>query len=272
MSNLKLGINEIDNNGYHSDTTYLSSSDLKLLLTDIQAFHKKKILGEREEQVEKPAFSEGSYVHALILEPEVIPDEFAFYPGWRKQGKEWESFRDDKANAGKIILSKPQKVRCEQYFEAYKDHPVAHKFVQGGFPEHTICVNLHGVPLKIRTDYINAEDGYIADVKTSGYSVEQDMFKETIKKFSYDLSAALYCEVAKEFYKKNFDFNFIAISKSDKTCEVFKASEETMEKGRVLMMRALRIYKNCMKTGDWSSNVIEKPSYDADSEYEILEV
>lgn len=270
MGKLQLGVNQIGNNEYHADTEYLSSSDLKLLLSDLPAFHKKKILGEAEPQEEKAVFSEGSYVHSLILEPEKIDEEFAFFPGWRKQGLEFTDFK--KLNSDKIILSKPQKVRCQQYFEAYKRNPVANKFINGGFPEHTICVNRNGVPLKIRTDYINPDKGYIADVKTSGYPVDSDMFKETIKNFSYELSAALYCEVASQHYGRDFDFYFIAISKCDQHCEVFKASKDTLERGRVMMLRALKIYKNCLKTGDWTSSDIKPSTFDLNMEYEIVEV
>lgn len=268
MSKLKDGINDVSNADYHADTTYLSSTNFKDLLKDLEKFHKEKILKKYEAREEKSAFSEGSLVHSMILEPHLTAKEFAFWDGWRKAGKEWTEFKEDPANEGKILISKPQLKRCEQYAEAYKDNECAVSLIQGGEPELTICQTIDDVPVKIRTDYINSEKGYIADVKTTAHGANLEEFKMTIDKYLYNLSAAVYCKAAEEFYGKPFDFYFIVISKRDKDCQVFKASEATMESGMYLMTQASRIYKNCLKTGDWSSTIKEEKERD----YEILEI
>lgn len=272
MNKLKLGVNKISNADYHADNTYLSSSNLKLLIKDREKFYKEKILGEREPQKENPAFDEGSLTHAMILEPEVINDEFAFFDGFRKIGKDYEIFKADEANLGKIIISKPQRMRCEKYFRSYTKNPVAGDLVEGGEPEHTVCVMLNDVPIKIRTDYINIDKGYIADVKTSGYPVDVDTFKHTIDTYDYQLSAALYCMAAEAFYGKPFDFYFIAIGKKDNSCEVYKTSDKTMNLGKHMVLKALKIYKECVKTGVWKNPGSEVLEVENRKDYEILEV
>lgn len=263
------GINEdISNQDYHADNRYLSSSNLKLVLKDREKFYNEIILGNRE-SISKPAFDEGSYAHTLILEPHLEEKEYAFFPGWTKRGNEWEAFKE--ANSTKIILSKPQKVRVQKLIKAYNKRPEAVELIGGGFSEHTVAGELMGVPIKVRADYINVDKGYVADVKTTGYSADVDTFKYTVQSFSYQLSAALYAEMFKKYYGKDFDFYFIVLSKKDSTCEVFKASEATMIEGRNMMTDALNIYKKCLDSGDWTNYNKHEVSVDS-SDYEILEV
>jgi len=262
------GINHITNADYHADKTRLSSSGLKKILDSPKLFHEEVIL-RKSEQKHIAAFDEGSYVHSLILEPEAIAKEYAFFDGMRKAGKDWEAFK--KMHENKIKLSKPQKMRCKSYHNAFKKNKAAVALVVDGFAEHTICEDLLDVPIKVRTDYINVEKGYIADVKTSGFPVDKDSFRQTINQYSYDLSAAMYCMAAEQYYKKPFDFYFICISKKELNCEVFKVSQDTMRKGRSEVTKALELYKHCLKTGEWKSLHQEQPmEYEGD--YEILEI
>ena len=245
------GVNpKISNAEYHADRERLSSSDFKLLLKDPQAFYKKKVLGQYE-PLEGSWLDEGSYTHALILEPEIVATDFAVFDGMRKQGKDWEAFASQ-VPKNKIILSKAQVLRCKGYFEAYKRNKLARELVeQGGVSEETVCADVHGIPSKVRTDWLNVEKGYIADVKTSGFSIDRDSFKLTIKDYSYELSAALYLRVIEEIYGKPFDFYFIAIGKKELECKVYKLSAETRKKGDFMLLEAAQKYKKCMKSGIW---------------------
>lgn len=265
---LKEGINNCTNEEYHGDKSYLSSSNLKLLLKDLPKFKKEFIDGIKERK-QVNAFDEGNYAHSLILEPEAIEAEYGFFPGFRKAGKDWETFKT--SNAGKILLSKPQKHRVEQWVEAYKKRPEAVNLIQGGYPEHSVAGKLAGVPIKVRADYINPELGYIADVKTTSYSPDVETFKYVVENLKYDLSAALYCKMFEQYYGKKFDFYFIVLGKKDVACEVYKASEETLRTGELQVMESLKIYKNCLETGDWTCQK-PKNTVELDGDYEILEV
>lgn len=268
---LKEGINTCTNEEYHGDKRYLSSSSYKLILKDLEDFEAQFIKGETK-QVSKNtqnAFDEGTYVHSLILEPDTIDDEFAFYPEWTKKGKLWEEFKAD--NEGKIILSKPQKIRTERWVAACKKRDSVLKIIEGGFPEHTIAGKFLGIPTKVRADYINIDKGYIVDVKTTSYSTDVDSFKHTVDSFSYDLSAALYCELFSKYYGKDFDFYFYVLGKRDDSCEVFKASEETLTRGLNMLHKAADLYKKCKKTGIWKKPE-GKAIINEDADYEILEV
>lgn len=270
MYKLKEGINHCTNEEYHGDKSYLSSSNLKLLLKDVAKFKDEVLDGNRKEikSSTQNVFDEGTYAHSLILEPETIEKEFAFWHGIRKAGNEFEAFKA--ANTGKIIMSKSQRHRVEKWVEAYGKRPEAVDLVSGGFPEYSLAGKLHDVDIKVRADYINIDKGYIADVKTTGYSPDVDSFSYVVKSLGYDLSAALYTKMFENYYKRKFDFYFIVLGKKDIACEVYKLSDDSRQAGDLAIMEALKKYKRCLKSGVWTEHVkddkIEKDNY------EILEV
>ena len=257
----------LSNDAYHSEQKHLSSSNLKMLLKDTNQFYKEKILGEREPL--KGAFlDEGNYTHSLILEPHLVPEEYIFFDGNRKAGKEWKAFEAEHKDSGKTILSNTQKIKVESWVESYKKRPEAVDLVEGADKEFSLFAEMLGVPLKVRADIINIEKGFIADVKTTASDPDVDTFKFTVEQYGYDLSAALYTDLFSRRYDKQFDFYFIVLGKRTHTCEVYKVSEATLGKGRKKVLDAVKIYKGCMESGKWDNEKEIKPITD----YEILEV
>ncbi len=254
------------NQDYHSNRTHLSSSNLKLLLKDPARFHQEWVLGQKPVEEENPNFTEGHFVHSLVLEPETI-SKYAVFPGMRKQGAVWEEFKAQ--NAGKVILSAPQVNRCEALHTAYASLPIAVQLCSGGLAEHTMLANIQGIAIKSRADYINIQDGYIVDVKTTAMPSDIELFRATIAQYSYELSAALYCEAAQQTYQKPFDFYWLVLSKADQKCEVYKASAATLATGVSMYSCALHIYKKCLTTGIWS---LDTKADKSTKEYEVLEV
>jgi hypothetical protein len=267
---LKYGINKCTNEEYHGDHNFFSSSTLKLLLKDPHAFYLEKILKEEKpERAVNNAFSEGSLVHSMILEPEMIPAEYAFFEGMRKAGADWKAFKEEHEGSGKVLMSQPQKKRCEYYVQSYEKNKAAVGLITGGEPEHTICVDYEGLNIKVRTDYINIDEGYIVDVKTSAFPVDVDNFKQTVEQWSYELSAALYCKVAEQYYGKPFEFYFVAIAKKEPDCQVYRLGEESRARGLQGIAEAIRVYRECLETGIWKSKV---KNFEHSDDYEILEV
>jgi hypothetical protein len=245
-----------------------------MLLKDPAKFYDEKVLGNRKPIATSTQniFAEGSLAHSMILEPHLVDEEFKIFPGFRKQGKEWEAFMDDPANAKYTILSRAQKARVSKWVEAYNKLPAAVNLIKDGFAEKTLFGDLKGVPVKVRADYINIEQGFVADVKTTAGPTDVDGFKDTVAGFSYDLSAALYTLMFEQHYGKPFDFYFIVLGKRDFSCEVYKLSEESMAKGREQVRIALGVYKKCIESGIWEAPKLgSKKDLNVDN-YKILEV
>lgn len=267
------GINDVTNSDYHADRKYLSSSVLKTIYKSLDQYYLEYKMGMKKEVSKETqgAYDYGTLCHSYILEPESVLADFNFYEGFRKAGKEFEDFKLT-AKPGLPIISNSQHVQVKELIKAYDSHPVAPSLISGGHPEYTICGTLHGVPIKVRTDYINIDKGYIADVKTTSYPSDKDSFTQTVDGLSYHLSAALYCAMAEQFYGKKFDFFFVVLSKRNKTCDVFRLSDEKMELGKRMVSEACSKYKKALASGIWTEAAFTEPEEKLQTDYVIEEI
>ena len=280
MSLLTEGINkEMSNADYHGDREYVSSSGLKLMFKQPREFYNQYVLGDFTNSPSGPSLDFGSYVHSLILEPHKTDEEFAIFPGFKRQGKEWESFQAE--NLSKTILSKTYKAKADEIMNVYKDkfvtidHPERGTeevpmctFFEGGKAEETFATEIDGIKVKVRTDYRKewGKFGSINDVKTAG---EEYLTIENIEKicvrWSYDVSTALYIDVVTKVTGKSHDFFFLFISTITGKMELVKASEQMIENGRRKYKEAIRRLKIARETGVYFKNEIpeiKSPEYD----------
>lgn len=253
---LKLGLNTVSSSVYHADREYLSSSVLKTILKDIQQYHTEYILGYMPEKKKSPALEEGSLTHTLILEPELLNDEFAFYSGDRKSGADFKSF--ESANEDKIVISRPQKYRCDNLVAAYNKSDIATSLMADTQKEVSLCVELSDVKIKVRADALSVEKGAVIDIKTTSAETGLEFFKLTLKDLQYDLSAALYLECFEQYYKKPFNFYFIVLSKRDFHCSVYKLSTKTRSTGSEKVAKALKKYKQAKESNIWLEEEVEQ--------------
>lgn len=252
---LKKGINkDISNEDYHLDRNYESSSSLKLFLKDSREFYKKYILGEKEDSKFKSAFDFGSYIHSLILEPEKTDDEFIIFEGLTRRGKAWTDFKE--ANQDRIIMTKSQEMTATGLVAAYTDNKETQGLIQDGCAEHTLCVNLEGMDIKVRVDYI--KDGMVIDLKTTSDPVDKFSAAKTIIRFDYDLSAALYVDAFKEYTGKDHDFIFVFLNKQNNEVSVLKASNDLIENGRRKYKSAIKGLLKARKTGIYYKEGIQE--------------
>lgn len=263
------GLNEVSNEYYHADKEFLSSSKLKLLLKDPAQFYKEHVLGQGV-ALEGAHLDEGSAIHTMLLEPHLFESEYALFQGWRKSGQAWDTFSHE--NADKCILSTPQHFRIQKAVEASKRRPEILEMLKGGFAEQTSCTELLGVPVKARCDYINVDKGYIVDIKTTRHPAGSELFKLTVQEYCYQLSAALYCQVFYEQYRKLFDFYFAVYSKADEQWDLYKASSGMLTEGHAMTNRALVTYKKCVQSGIWTIDALQKSALQLSKEYEIEEI
>ncbi len=240
------------NADYHADKTHLSSSGLKLLLQDPAQFYQEYVLGQRKFKV-SAAMDEGTLVHALILEPHTVAETFAVWTGIKRTGALYKSFQVQ--NPDKLIVTSAMMKRARALANACRKDPTANGLLINGHPEFSMVSKIDGVSVKSRADYIclapPAMRPYIVDVKTTSRETGPEMFAETIQQFAYDLSAALYAQIAENCFQQAFDFYWIVLSKADMGVTVVKASSEDMRIGHAKVRQALSIYKQCKETGIW---------------------
>lgn len=267
-------IRDLSNDAYHGEAAHLSSSNLKTLLKDPAAFYNEKILGNVKESTGSH-FAVGSYFHALILEPHNVKNDFAFYDGMIKRGKEWNSFKQEEEEGKKrTILSKPQRKNVEQWVDIYNECTPAVELLKGCESEISLFTSIDGVDIKVRADALNAEEGYLVDLKTTSHGTDFDSIKMTCNQYSYYLSAALYTRAFSEFFGKPFDFYFVFMGKTSLTCDVYRLSQDSYFDGDRDVVKALNLYKKCRETGRWESeeSVSGKRESTSSEDYEIKEV
>ena len=250
---MKLGLNEIDSESYHADREYVSSSGLKLLLKDPRTFYKKYVKEEKDNGPKADHLGFGSYVHTLVLEPHLVDVEYAIYDGV-KRGKKWEEFKAEHEN--KIIISPRQRQDAFYVVEEIKKNKFATELLQNGTPEQTLCVELEGVKVKVRADFINGAPS-IVDVKTANSALDLDSLDGIFSHWHYRLSAALYTDAFTQFTGKKHDFYYIFSSTKYASCRVVKASEKHLEIGRKQYKKALELLKTCKRTGIWYNDTVE---------------
>ena len=165
-------------------------------------------------------------MHSLILEPHKTDEEFAIFDGARRAGKVWEEFKVE--NMDKTILLRMQQRKAAQLMEKYHekqiliDHPERgteevkiSSFFENGAAEETFGAEIDGVKVKVRTDYRKEwkNFGSINDVKTTGEdSLSTENIEKICARWSYDISAALYCDVLEQATGKPHNFFFLFIS------------------------------------------------------------
>jgi hypothetical protein len=263
---LKLGINQnISNVDYHNDREYLSSSALKLALKDSEKYYSRYILNEKEVVGNQSALDFGTAAHLKILEPHLFHQEIAIFNGPIKRGKIFDEFK--LTHPDKLILSKSQNQLLTGLYEAYSNNGDAYELLRDCEFEYTMCGLINDTKIKVRADAINLNLGYIADVKTTGYSGDIETFTQTISDFGYDLSAALYCSVAESIYKTPFDFYYIVLSKIDSTCHVYKTSKKSMAIGKSQVDAAIEKIKRFKLTNNYSNAIIE-----TEQQFAVLEI
>ena len=271
---LTLGIHfDIPNKDYHADREYVSSSGLKLILKDPEAFYNQYVKGEAPEDENLTAFDFGSYVHALVLEPETIEDEFIFYSG-TKRGKAWEAFQEKHKDSNKIIITKSQNKVAQAMMAAYKEGSITigkqghntelpyEYFFSSGVAESSAATILDDVPVKARFDYhkSNGDISMIIDVKTTSQAhLDRETIQDICERYSYDLSAALYVDIAEKITGKPQEFYFFFMSKKPPyRVKLFKASKQMIARGREKYKKALAILRKARYTGIYYENGIEE--------------
>lgn len=252
----------LPNGVYHSNSSHYSSSVLKVALQDPLLFFEQYIKGVSKEVSDSTQsnFDFGSLLHTMLLEPEKLNDEFAFFTGARRAGREWDLFSFE--NRDKIIITSSQKYVADRMVAQFSAQEVVNdkgELVKGpqlftrGEPEESIFTEIDGLPIKVRPDYRVEKDLAILDLKTcAGCPNTVGEAKSLVYNMYYQLSAALYVDALKEVTGKDYSFYWVFLSKTDYKLNVYKASPDTLAQGRDLYKQAIESIKYWKASGNYT--------------------
>ena len=243
---LKDGLNICTNLEYHSDNEYISSSGLKLLLDNEDAFYRKYILKEKSEGTS--FFDFGTLVHAMILEPETVKHDFFFSNCKSRYGKTFEIHQNIAKEQGKIFILEKEREQAAQMVESFSKCVHSKAIMKEGVAEQTYCYTGKLFKSKVRSDFLGPD--FIMDVKTTSAPLTEDSLRSVIKKYKYHMSAALYLDVTNKFLDGALkNFYWIFLNKLTYEVQVVKMSEEMLFEGRELVTKAVKKYHRLKDEG-----------------------
>ena len=217
----------------------LSYSSLKWLLKSPKWFDYKR----RKPDPETQALRDGRLVHAQILEPQKY-DTFHFCDVSTKNTKKWKLAVEQYGKANTFTV-KEQRMN-NRVCSAFLQNDRAVSFLNGAETEVPAIETLNGIPVRAKADIYKAGQ-YVADVKTTNDGVQdvelkdgtlKNQFAFTVSKYDYDLQAYLYTQIynVPEFW-------WLVVDKTTTDVGVFKASQQTLESGRLKLDACLKLYE-----------------------------
>lgn len=202
-----------------------------------------------------PSLRWGSLVHTIILEPQLIGDEWAVMPEGLDKGKGAKAREEEflLANEGKEIVSHDEFTQLSAIAAAVQNDDEAAALLSGeGVNESSYFWqdSVTGIPMRCRPDRYR-DDGLLVDVKTTP-SVEHYAFRRSVWDFGYDRQSALYTDGIEAMTgRRPRGFAFIAIEGKDAPeifVQVFVMTEADIEIGRKRYRKALDLMDQYNKT------------------------
>lgn len=231
----------------------VSKSDLDRIHISPLHYQTYKAMGSSD----TPALRIGRAYHKLIGEPKTFLDEFAVAPHVdrrTKAGKEaWAEFAETVGD--KAILTAEDFAQIVEMQQAFMKHDIAPQMIANGLFEQSFFWDDEDfdVRCKCRPDCIT-QDGYLVDFKTAA-SAQVDDFTAHAYKYRYHVQAWYYMRGYRiHTEQKPKGFMFIVQEKTPPyAVAVYQADASFIELGRIDASKDLRVYSECVHTGNWWS-------------------
>lgn len=158
-------------------------------------------------------------------------------------------------NPGRIVLSPEVWDQLHAMANAVHSHPAAGALLTGcpGEAEKSVYWNdaTTGVLCRCRPDWWR-DDNVIVDLKTTE-DASPEGFAKSMANYRYDVQAAYYLDgVQAATRKRPKAFVFIAVEKKPPYgVGVYVLDSDSLELGRAQYQHDLRIYAECVRTGEW---------------------
>lgn len=239
---------------YHADKTSVSSSGLRALLDDGCPAQFK--YDRDHPQAPKREFDLGNAVHAAVLGEGADIVEIVGFTDYKKADA--RALRDDAYADGKVPLLSKEKAQVDAMAEAVRRHPDAGPLLAPGVgvAERSIFWTHKetGVRVRVRPDWLilRPDMAVIVDFKTTT-DANPTACSKAIASYAYHQQGALYIDGVYAAYDPQ-DVRFFFVFQSKKApylITVRELGDQDQEIGRARNERALRIYADCERTGEW---------------------
>lgn len=252
----------MSNEEHHSNVA-AGSSGLKLIKrSPLHCWHHYQN-PDREPEEETKAKKIGTAWHCAFFEPSQYAQRYITLPdGLTRKSREGRSLIEELENDGLITLTPDEAKMVNDMAASSTQHPVTKVLfsLPGARTETSIFAidPLTGAPMKIRPDFMTAPcqmfpNGLIVDGKSCKNASDEE-FGRDIWNWEMLLQAAFYCDVYQLVFKtkKRPEFLWHPCEKDEPhDCNYFSATEAHIAYGRQQYKPLLKIFAECLKTGQW---------------------
>ena len=212
----------------------LSSSSAKKLLQSPKAYLKSLNVNSNAQPLR-----DGRLIHTQVLEPKKYK-QLNFIDVSSKRVKKWTEAVELHGSADTYTLK--EKYINRKIANAFLNNDACTSYMQNTEFEVPGIATVDDIPFRAKADILG--DDFVADLKTTNDGVAElgnskNQFEYTIRKYSYEMQAYLYTQM---FNKP--DFYWLVIDKTTTDIGIFKASRETLERGKAQLDQALSLYKD----------------------------
>ncbi len=217
-----------------------------------------------EKAPDSPALEFGRLLHACVLEPERFERELAVMPEFKGKGANGMRAEWILRNAGKIQV-KPKVLEhlLAMRDAVLKDERARKIFEAEGHNEvSAVWDDPLGFKAKARFDRIFSRSGVrLSDLKSTR-SAQEDFFRFDVKQYGYDVEACLYLRALDVIYEPlHRPFYFVAVEKvAPYRVEIYELTNAERALGQQKMERAMQVYAECLRTGEWPTTPVYRPN------------
>ena len=235
---------------------------------DISPVHYIKYITKKREAT--PQMLLGSLVHSMLLEPELLEDEYVIAPIFDMRKKEDKQKRADfeEANSGKNVVDQDTWDTATAIADSVREYGLANRIL-GMLDTREVHFKFeyNGLPINGYIDGIGTnvekQTPFIFELKTSITSSPSDVIKDFFNK-KYYIQAAIYREALRRMdVSEASPLVYIVVeNKAPHVVSTFLAEESYMRYGEKEFNRLTEEFKRWMdggfKTAGYSKDGIEK--------------
>jgi hypothetical protein len=193
----------------------------------------------------------GRAVHTLVFEPAKFNLEYAIWDGGRRQGKDWDAYKLQHADA--TILREQDAEMVTELAEAIRRHPLVQPYLDGGEFERPITWTDEetGLACKAKPDWLLARGRVLLDLK-SCVSAEARRFGAVAARLGYHCQLAHYRNGVRAALWEPERVLIVAAEKDEPhDVAVYELDPELLYFGNEEVSELLRKVKACRQTNIW---------------------
>lgn len=203
-----------------------------------------------------PALAFGQLLHAMVLQPETVDEQFAVAPICDRRttvGKKlWAEFEEQAES--KTVVTADMIEQAVAMRDKLMNNDYVRQLLDGEREKPFFWVDeLTQEECKCRVDCLTSINGMdiIVDLKTAE-NADTDTFMRHAIKYGYNLQAAMYGEGVKANTGKEHAFVFIVIEKkAPYAINILQADKAFVLHGFDLFRELIGTYHECKTTGNW---------------------